>query len=341
VKPTDFAYLLTRYLGQYLPGQRNLSPRTIESYRDAFKLLLQFGRVQRGWTAEQVCMAHLDRACVEGFLDWLETDRHCSAVTRNQRLAALRAFFRWVSFEAPDQLAGAQQILGIPRKRTATHAVAYLTPEALQILLAQPDRTTTDGRRDAVLLSVLYDTGARVQEVVDVVVRDVRLAAPAVVTLTGKGSKQRQVPLMKPTASLLSAYVDEHRLGGHERSDSPLFVSRQRQKLTRWGVTYILQKYVDAARAQAPGGFPAIVTPHVLRHTKAMHLLQAGVNLIYIRDLLGHSNVATTEMYARADTEMKRRALEAGALPSPATAPRPWREDTNLMQWLQRLGAPS
>jgi site-specific recombinase XerD len=341
MKPTDFAYLLTRYLGQYLPGQRNLSPRTIESYRDTFKLLLHFVRTQRGWTAEQITMAHLDRACVEAFLDWLETSRHCGVVTRNQRLAALRAFFRWASYEAPDQLALAQRILAIPRKRTTTRTVAYLTPEALQILLAQPDRTTADGRRDAVLLAFLYDTGARVQEVVDVLVRDVRLAAPVVATLTGKGTKRRQVPLMRPTAALVAAYMEEHELQRPELSNRSLFCNRQRHKLTRWGVTYILQKYVAAARAQCPAGFPKAVTPHVLRHTKAMHLLQAGVNLIYIRDLLGHADVTTTEIYARADTEMKRRALETARIPGVTTTAQPWTEDANLMQWLQRLCVPS
>ncbi len=285
MKPTDFAVLLRRYLGQYLPAQRNLSLQTIQSYRDTFKLLLRYCQTERGLSAEQVTLAHLDRACCTAFLDWLETTRHCSTATRNQRLAALRAFFRWVSYEAPEQLAVTQQILGVPWKKAPTTPVAYLTRDALQCLLAQPDLSTPNGRRDAVLLTVLYDTGARVQEVIDLVVADLRLISPAVVTLTGKGSKRRAVPLMVPTAKLLAAYLDEWHLQRTKEADHPLFWNHQRRKLTRWGVTYILQKYVAQVQITSTVGFPSTITPHVLRHTKAMHLLEAGVNLIYIRDL--------------------------------------------------------
>ena len=339
MKPTDFARLLTRYLGQYLPGQRNLSPHTIQSYRDTFTLLLRYGRDQRGWVPEALTLAALDRPGLEGFLDWLEQARHCSIATRNQRLAALHAFFRYVAVEAPEHLATSQRILGIPYKRTAAPVVGYLTPSALQRLLTQPDRTTRDGRRDAVLLAVLYDTGARVQELLDLVVRDCRLTAPAVVTLTGKGRKGRQVPLMAPTVALLTAYVAERRLDRHP--EHPLFFNRQRRPLTRAGVTYILTKYSAQARAEDAAGFPARVTPHVLRHTKAMHLVQAHVNLIYIRDLLGHTDVATTEIYARADAEVKRAALAQAYATSPAEDARPrWEDDPGLMQWLRRLCSP-
>ena len=341
MKPTDFAVLLRRYLGQYLPAQRNDRPQTIQSYRDPFKLLLRFCHTERGWPAEQVTLAHLDPACCAAFLDWLETTRHCSIATRNQRLAALRAFFRWVSYEAPEHIAVAQQILGLPWKKGPTAPVAYLTGEALERLLAQPDRATRDGRRDAVLLTVLYDTGARVQEVIDLVVGDIRLAPPAVVTLTGKGAKRRTVPLMAPTVTLLAAYVDARHLQRPDRSDHPLFWNRQGQKLTRWGVTYILQQYVTQARADAVVEFPATVTPHVLRHSKAMHLLEAGVNLIDIRDLLGHADVTTTEIYARANAEMRRQALEAARIPGVETPTLSWTEQTDLLQWLQQLCAPA
>ena len=341
MKPTDFARLLTRYLGQYLPGQRNLSPHTIQSYRDTFTLLLRYGRDQRGWAPEAVTLAALDRAGVEGFLDWLEQDRRCRIATRNQRLAALHAFFRYVAVEAPEHLAARQRIGGLPFKRTPGPRVGYLTPPALQRLLAQPDRTTRDGRRAAVLLAVLYDTGARVQEVVDLTVRDCRLTPPAVVTLTGKGRKTRQVPLMAPTVALRQAYLAEWRLDTPGRPTAPLFFNRQRRPLTRAGVSYILAKYSTQAQARDPEGFPAQVTPHVLRHTKAMHLVQANVNLIYIRDLLGHTDVATTEIYARADAETKRAALTRAYGDAPAGhPPGRWEDDANLMHWLRALCRP-
>lgn len=322
---TDFARLLTRYLGQYLPAQRNLSHRTIQSYRDTFKLLLQFGREKRGWVPEQLMLAQIDRACLEAFLDWLETARHCGVATRNQRLAALRTFFRWVSYEAPESLEQAQRVLGIAWKKTGHPAVSYLAPDALQILLAQPNGQTPRGRRDRTLLALLYDTGARVQEIVDVRVRE-------------KGGKRRVVPVMSATATLVADYLVEQQLGRSEFLDHPLFFNHQRHALTRWGVTYILQKYAAQARVHVPGGFPETVSPHLLRHSKAMHLLQAGVNLIYIRDFLGHSDVTTTEIYARADAEMKRKALESATIPGVDIAPMSWTEDTELMQWLAQLG---
>lgn len=340
MKPTDFARLLTRYLGQYLPAQRNLSRETIQSYRDTFKLLLRFCHTERGWPAEQVTLAHLDRPCLEAFLDWIEGTRHCSIATRNQRLAALHAFFRWVAYEEPNQIATTQRILGIPRKKSPKPLVPYLTRKTIQKLLAQPDQATLQGRRDAVLLSLLYDSGARVQELVDLLVRDVRLEEPCVLTLTGKGSKRRTVPLMTPTAHLVTAYLAERHLQGSAYADHPLFYNRQRQKLTRWGVTYILKKYIARMENNSEVELPTVISPHVLRHSKAVHLLQSGVNLIYIRDFLGHSDVTTTEIYARVDTEARRRALEATRIPGEIPELTSWTEDSDLVNWLHQLCTP-
>ncbi len=336
---TDFARLLTRYLSQHLPAQRNLSSRTIESYRDTFKLLLRFGHDERGWEFEYITLSQIDRGCIEAFLDWLETIRHSSVATRNQRLAALRAFFRWVSYESPESIEMTQRILGVPWKKTAQPIITYLTPEAIKTLLAQPDRQTGRGRRDTTLLALLYDTGARVQEIANVRVRDVRLSEPTVITLTGKGGKRRVVPLMTGTAILVTEYMAQVQLTRPEFQDHPLFFNHQHHPLSRWGITYILNKYVESARLQYPGGFPDTVSPHVMRHSKAMHLLQAGVNLIYIRDFLGHSDVTTTEIYARADAEMKRKALESATIPAMDISPMSWTEDCDLMGWLTQLGA--
>ncbi len=342
MKPTNFAQLLTRFLSRYLPGQRNVSVHTIQSYRDTFALLLRFCRDRKSWHPDQVTLQHLDRRCLEEFLDWLEHDRHCGVATRNQRLAAVHAFFRYVQYEAPEQLAPSQEILGIPFKRTAHPTVGYLTPDALQALLAQPDRSTAEGRRDAALLTLLYDTGARVQELIDLMVRNVRIEAPAVVTLTGKGRKTRQVPLMTPTVRLVADYLTERRLLQPERLDHPVFYNSQRHKLTRAGVTYVLDKYVQQARSRTPVDFPPRVTPHVLRHTKAMHLVQADVNLIYIRDLLGHSHITTTEVYARADAERKRQALaQATRVTSVEESHSDWTESPDLMKWLRQICAPA
>lgn len=336
MKPTDFAQALSTYLTSYLPGQKNVSAHTLHSYRDTFKLLLAFCQQVRGMSIERLRLRDLDDRLIVEFLGWLETARHNGLATRNQRLACLHGFYRYLQGQDPAGLWPYQKILAIPMKRAPRPTIPYLTPEALQAILAQPSRTTRKGRRDATLLAVLYDTGARVQELVDLRVRDVRLEAPPTCTLTGKGRKTRQVPLMGPTTALLQHYWAEWRLGENSRQDDPVFANRQRQPLTRAGVAFILDKYVAQVRQRVPG-IPDHVTPHVLRHTKAMHLLHAGVNLIYIRDLLGHVDLATTEIYARADTELKRRALEH-AYPTLISDEFPdWTTDDALLTWLTRL----
>ncbi|XP_022778488.1 uncharacterized protein LOC111320060 [Stylophora pistillata] len=214
--------------------------------------------------------------------------------------------------------------------------VEYLTPEAIKLLLEQPDKYTPKGRRDLTLISILYDSGARVQELIDMKVCDVSLDGPAVLTLTGKGNKTRRVPIMKNTASLLQSYLLENKLDKPWRNENPLFTNSQRRKLTKEGVTYILSKYVEAGRKLSTL-LPLRVTNHMLRHSKAMHLLQGGVNLIYIRDFLGHVDLKTTEIYARADTEMKRKAIE-NVHPDLTDSDLPdWNKDQALLSWLSEI----
>jgi site-specific recombinase XerD len=184
---------------------------------------------------------------------------------------------------------------------------------------------------------MLYDSGARVSELTDLLVRDVCLTQPATITFTGKARKIRHVPLMSKTASSLRDYLEERRLNTAHRLDHPLFFSSRNQKLTRAGVAYIINKYVKAARKQKTVLLPDPVSPHMFRHTKAMHLLQANINLVYIRDFLGHTSVTTTEIYARADDRMKRLALEQAYSPSEIDDLPAWQEDMNLLNWLQRL----
>jgi site-specific recombinase XerD len=335
MKPTDFAKALSHYLSLYLPGQRNVSPNTIKSYRDTFKLLLLYCK-QCGLSIERICLQHLDAPLIVGFLSWLEQDRKSSITTRNQRLACIHSFYRYLQIEDPVGLFQYQKVLSIPMKKAPKPIVHYLTPDALKLILDQPDLSKASGRRDLTMLSVLYDTAARVQELVDLKVRDVRLDPPPILTLTGKGRKTRQVPLMSNTESLLRQYMAETHLLQNGMQDRPLFVNRQRRKLTTEGIAFILDKYTSLARAVS-SIIPDNVTPHVLRHTKATNLLQAGVNLIYIRDLLGHVDIATTEIYARTDTELKRKALEK-AYPNPISIDLPqWNKDEDLLAWLSTL----
>lgn len=339
MKPTDFAIYLSRYLGTYLPGQSGCSINTVRSYRDTFALFLRFCQEQKGFPPQKLTLDIIDQHLVEEFLQWIEAVRGCSAGTRNNRLAAIHAFYRYLQFETPHLLSRCQEILSIPTKKTAKKVMSYLTLDEIQALLTQPNAKTVSGRRDLTLLALMYDTGARVQEMADLIRDDVRLSSPVVIRLTGKGSKSRLVPIMTPTEKLLRSYLKEQEQRFRMLGSSPLFQNRDGTKLTRAGIAYVLGKY--AKEAQQSGLIPQQinVSPHVLRHSKAMHLLQSGVNLVYIRDLLGHADVSTTEIYARADEHFKRQALLL-AYPSPTPEPEipAWQKDINLLDWLKNLG---
>src|SRR6266496_1151500 len=331
---TDFAVLLHRFLTTHLAGLRGCSPNTIASYRDTFKLLIVFFRDHRCVPPEKLTLDHIDATAITGFLDWLQTSRHNSASTRNQRLAAISSFHRWMQTQDPTRMASCQDILAIPAKRQPQPAVNHLTVEQTRRLLAQPDRSTRHGRRDATLLATLYDTAARAQELADLTIRDVRLEPPALAVLTGKGRKIRHVPLGGNTAALLDAYLVEHGLDKPGHDDHPLFVNQHGSKLSRGGIAWIIGKY--QAQARDPALTSTDLSPHVLRHSRAMHLYEAGVPLPYIRDILGHVELATTDIYARASTEAKRKALEAAYDIVTDDLPE-WNHDPGLLSWLANL----
>jgi integrase/recombinase XerD len=296
MKPTDFAIHLTEFLSVYLPRQKNASRNTISSYRDTFKLLIRYCQKQRGILVEKLNMSLLTHGMIVDFLEWLEKDRKCSIATRNQRLAAIHSFFRYAQYEEPAGILHFQKVIALPVKKASKSSVPHLSPEAMKLLLSQPDKKTIKGRRDLTMLSILYDSGCRVQELADLRVRDVVLDNPAVLILTGKGNKVRRVPLMKNTLTLLEHYINENSLDKPWKSDYPLFINKQHNKLTKEGIAYIISQYIGSAR-RTSAIVPEKVMPHMFRHSKAMHLLQAGVSLIYIRDFLGHEDIKTTEIY--------------------------------------------
>jgi site-specific recombinase XerD len=334
MKSTDLALHLSRFFADHLARERNASPNTIKGYRDAFKLLLHYCRDHHGMPPDRLTVRALTPDVIRGFLAELEQRPRHSARTRNHRLSAIHSFFRYVQFEDPELVLQCQQVLAIPMQRAPQRPVAHLTPDDMGAILAAPDLATPSGRRDAVLLCVLYDTGARVQELVDLSVRDVRLDAPAQIQLTGKGGKTRVVPLMESTVALLREYLREHNLHRAERASSPLFWNRRRERLTRSGVRHILNQHAARARQQRPGLPP--VHPHKLRHSKAMHLLQAGNSMVVIQAVLGHADVRTSSIYARADLEMMRAALAKTGDASPAKPNLPsWQANAGLMEWLR------
>ncbi len=339
--PPDLAgRWLAKFFTDYLVGERAASPRTIASYRDAMKLLLTWFKEAERIPPERLRLADIDRPRILRFLDWLQTDRACSAATRNQRLAVIKSFSRYTAVEQPDHLDQATQILAIRQKNTPAPDLGHLTGDEVKALLAQPGTAGPRAIRDTVLLALAYDTAARVQEICDLTVADIRGSNPMTVTIHGKGSKIRYVPLMDPTARLVTDYL-QHRqphLGVGADAD-PLFCGPHHSRLTRSGIAKLLARHVRAVQAHNPAWAPSLpVTPHTLRRSRAMHLIQAGINLIYIRDLLGHADVSTTEIYARADAETKRKAIENAYEPlTPDTMP-DWTQDSPLLGWLDSLG---
>ena len=332
---TDFAVHLRRFLIDHMAGLRGCSPNTISSYRDTFKLLICYLRDEQSIPPERLTLEHIDVTAVTAFLAWLGAERHNSPSTCNQRLAAISSFYRWLQTQDPARMACCQDILQIPSSKHDQPAIAHLTVEQTRLLLALPDRCTRQGRRDATLLATLYDTAARVQELADLTVRDIRLEDPAIVALTGKGRKTRHVPIDTNTTALLAAYLTERGLDRPGRDHRPVFFNQHHAKLSRGGIAWILRKY--QARATDPALTGAQLSPHVLRHSRAMHLYDAGVPLPYIRDILGHADLSTTEIYARASTEAKRKALEA-VYDQVVSADLPeWNQDPELLTWLANL----
>lgn len=337
MKKTDFTKALTSYFSTYLPETCGVSPNTCNSYRDAFKLLLLYFQEEKGVPANSIELRMLNRNLASDFLDWLEAQRKVSVTTRNQRLAAMKAFAHYVQYRNPEYLENCTDIIAMRPKKHEKPVIPFLTEEELKALLTQPDPSTRHGLWDLTLLSLLYDSGARVQEITDLKLKDIRLTNPAMATLTGKGRKARQVPLMKETCKLLDAYIRNFNLNS-EPLTSPLFFNQKGQALSRYGITYILKKYVSQAELDSD---TRKISPHVLRHTKAMHLLRAGVNMIYIRDFLGHVDISTTEVYARIDAEMKRKVFEEKVPNFTPNTTMPWEEDKDLLQWLTKFGKKS
>lgn len=333
--PTDFAYHIARYFQDFLVSCRNLSKNTISSYSYTFRLLMSFFNERLSVKPEKLALKNIDKKAICGFLDWLQSERHCSNTTRNNRLAAIHSFFRYLQSEDPKQLYRCQTILSIPYKKKDIPVLKYLDKEQTSCLLCEPNLHDARERRDAVILSTLYDTGARVQEICDLRMRDVRLESPAIITLTGKGRKSRNIPIVGNTVELLTNYMKEKKMNSIHKLDYPLFFNQRGDPLTRGGITYILKKYTSRIKGIM---MPEKISPHILRHSKAMHLLQAGYSMIVIRDWLGHVSVKTTEIYARLDIDAKRKILEEAFPIKDSVQEYPdWTENQTLMDFLKNL----
>jgi site-specific recombinase XerD len=325
--------LLRAFFHSWMGHQRNLSPQTVTSYRDAWRLFLQFVSRHVDRPVAKLKLEDLTEIEVLAFLQYIESTRSVSIGTRNCRLAALRSFFRFVAEREPATSSQCAAILRIPTKKASNRDVCYLDEAEVAAILRQPNRSTPEGQRDHALFSLLYNTGARIQEALDLRPLDIRFKVPAQVRLIGKGRKERICPIWDETAQLIAALLKRT----PRKEDERVFVNRYGQPLGGAGVRYRLGQYVDDAAKSLPTLVKKEVTPHTFRHTVGVALVSAGVDVTVIRNWLGHASLDTTNHYARANLETKRMTLEKFGKTTRADKPPRWRRDADLSSWLDSL----
>ena len=319
---------LQRWFTQRLINEQHVSGHTLSAYRDTIRLLLGFTHDRDGLTPCELDFEHLNATVIGAFLTWLETDRHVSISTRNARLAALRSLFTYASFHHPEHAQLIARVLAIPSKRAAIPIVTFLTPAEIDALTAAPDPTTWTGRRDRCLLTVAIQTGLRVSELVALNRAELTFGTGGHLQCVGKGRKQRAVPLTAHTQTMLTAWLAEHHA-------SPVFAKRDGQPLTRDAVRRIIDRHTLTAAASCPTLNAKTMTPHVLRHTCAMQLLRADVDIAVIALILGHAGIETTRIYLHADHDIKQRALDR--LTPPGIQPGRYQPTDTLLAFLDTL----
>lgn len=330
----DISYYITNFFTNYLDKEAGLSTNTIKSYRDAFILFFKYIDENDMCKLNRLKLEILTPDNVDVFLNWLEESRGCSINSRNQRLAALKAFCNYVIRKNPEKSSICQEVLNIRSKKAPQKSVDYLTSDSISYLLKMPDKHTEQGIRDLAMLSLMYESGCRVQELIDLKVGEISFRTPSTITLTGKGSKTRIIPISCHVADIIMNYLKRSRRYGD--IENYVFVNRYHKPLTRSGVSYLLKKYGQMARITKPELYSSKLHPHLLRHSKAMHMLENGVNLIYIRDFLGHSSVTTTEIYAKCNPELKRKYIEqASSLITESIEEYSKDEKETLLSWLR------
>jgi site-specific recombinase XerD len=333
----EFDELVEAFFGNYLTGERKLRPNTTSSYADTFRLLLAFFRDKKRIPIERILIKHFTRKTVLEFLEFIQKKRNCGNATRNNRLAAIHSFCRFLQLERLDHLGETHKILDIRQVRIDEKPTEYLTLEGIKLLLNQPDGRTSQGRRHLAVLCLMYDAGARVQEIINLTPFSLTFGNEPEVLLVGKGNKKRKVPLINAQLSLLENYMGEFNID--QASLLPLFYhpnrNNDRKPLTRDGVAYILKKYTRMANAKNSKLIPKKISCHSIRHSKAMHMLLAKVSLIKIRDFLGHDSIQTTELYARLHWDDMLAALKKANIKINLKQVRKW-EKPDRISWLKK-----
>jgi integrase/recombinase XerD len=328
---TNFSALLQQFFLERLIQQRHASTRTIHSYRDSFRCLLAFAERRLRKPPTALVLEDLTAPFVLEFLKHLETERHNSIRSRNARFAAIRSFMHYVSLKEPSALALTRSVLAIPMKRFERRLVGFLPREHMEAILEAPDPATWSGQRDRVMLATLYNTGARISELIGMRIADLSFESGPAIHIRGKGRKERQVPLWPDTSRQLKRWLRQYPRESHQ----PLFINRAGNALTRVGITERLKLAARRAARQYPQLAKQSVAPHLVRHSLAMHMLQSGTRITVIALYLGHESPVTTHMYLDADLEMKQRALKT--LQGPKHTSLRYRPSDNLLQFLQGL----
>jgi site-specific recombinase XerD len=329
----NLGFYITKFFSEYLPSNLGASINTVKSYRDAFVQFISFFEAKYKIKSSKLSFDDITVPSIEDFLLWLEEEKRISIATRNQRLAAIHSFFKYIQHREPAYFNLCTSILSIGFKKTPLSAISYLSLNEIKILFSLPNTKIKQEYRDLTMLVILYDTGARVQELIDLKLQQIRLDSKPIVYLQGKGNKTRVVPIGNDTANIIKKYIADNAI---TIPTDNLFKNKQKKPLTRAGVDYVLNKYIEIGRKQKPNLFKKTVSPHCMRHSKAMHLLEAGVNLIYIRDFLGHASVTTTEIYAKTNPELKRKFLEESSVSLGVTSKYSKQNKEDLLQWLTK-----
>ncbi len=335
---TDFAKYLSGFLGNYLANERGMSSNTIKSYSYTFILFIGYMRDVKRISIDKLSFRHITRSVVVDFLDWLQKERGCSNTTRNQRLSAIISFIKYAVYKDPVRLQECQQILSIKVKKAGKHVINYLTVEGMELLLKQPDVAKGKGLRDLALLSLMYESAARVQEIIDLTPASLYTEGkPYRIKLYGKGNKYRTVPLPEKVVQILLSYMAQYELSNRENTQKPLFHNAWGQKMTRNGINNILTKYATMARTENESLVPSGISCHSLRHSKAMGLLDSNVQLIHIRDFLGHKSVLTTEIYARVNPRYSFEAVKQAYKNITADEIPVWEGNIQILQMLKEF----
>ena len=319
----DFSYYIKKYLTIYLKEKINASDNCIQSYRDTFKLLLLFYNDELKLNISELNYESFSLTNIDLFINWLKTNRNSSLTTCNQRLACLKSFSKYLIYELPEMLPELQKIILKQQAKVLKEELSFLSIEEVKSILNKPNQNTKKGLKELVILSILYDTGVRVNELINLSLDDIRLGEVSTIKVLGKGNKYRTIPISDNLKILLSQYISKFNI-----TTGILFKSNQNKKYTSNGIRYIISKYTKEINIK--------VTPHTFRHSKASHLVEANVPLIYIRDLLGHEHVSTTEIYAKVNLKTKNQILNQSSNLECKTS-NSWNKNNDLMEWLNNL----